>query len=272
MADDAVPFVTTTLPWRTGGAAACQVEHYASLASTNDLALQRIRDVSLGLPLLIRADAQTAGRGRGDNRWWSSPGALTYTLVLSPEEFGLAASLWPRVSLVAGVSVCAQIEAVVPLALPLLKWPNDVLLERRKVCGILVEAPAVPPGSPARLVVGVGINLNNSFANAPLEVQQRGIALCQATGTPLDVDLFLAGWLARFAWHLEELAREPRLLAARWQELCALRGRIVTVGQGTRTVSGLCHGIGEEGGLLLETVQGIMPVYTGVVTAITDSV
>src|SRR5438128_356066 len=96
-------------------------EFYESLPSTNDLALERVRQSDLELPLLILADEQTAGRGRGSNRWWSSSGALTFSLILEPSQFGIPQAAWPRIALTAGLSVCELLDKLVPHAVALLK-------------------------------------------------------------------------------------------------------------------------------------------------------
>lgn len=247
------------------------VEFHRSLPSTNDLALQRVREAQLVGPHLILAEEQTAGRGRGANQWWSGPGALTFSLILEPQALGIPQSAWPRIALTAGLSLCEVLDDLVPHAVSLLKWPNDVLLERRKVCGILVEVPACAAPLPQRLVVGMGINLNNSLANAPEEIRQRGTSVCDIARRTLDAPQFLATLLQRFAGNLSDLVSNPELLAERWQAVCALNGKIVTVDQSSQVVSGRCLGLASDGALLLNTSRGTEAVYTGVVTAITDS-
>ena len=248
-----------------------QCEFYSSIPSTNDLALQRARAADSIAPFLILADEQSAGRGRGNNRWWSGSGALTFSLILEPLRYGIPQFAWPRIALTAGLSVCELLDDLVPHAVALLKWPNDVLLERRKVCGILVEVPACPPEIAPRLVLGIGINLNNSLADAPDEVKQRAIAVCDAAGVPLNRRDFLQQLLIRLEANLKELGESPLSLGERWQSACALRGRIVTIDQGSQTVSGCCAGLALDGGLLIETSREVVPVYNGTVAAITDS-
>ena len=248
-----------------------EVEAYRSLPSTNDLALQRVLEPQLATPYLILADEQTAGRGRGANRWWSGSGALTFSLILEPVALGIPQAAWPRIALTAGLSVCEVLDELAPSAVTLLKWPNDVWLERRKVCGILVEVPACPPPLPQRLVVGMGINLNNSLANAPEEIRLRGTSVYDVTQRTISVPEFLAKLLRRFAANLAELAADPASLAERWQAVCALSGKIVTVDQGSQVVSGRCLGLATDGALLVQTTRGTEPVYSGVVAAITDS-
>lgn len=244
-----------------------KVEWHRTISSTNDHALNLAAQESLETPYLILADEQTAGRGRGNNRWWSGEGALTFSLVLDPARIraaSLQAQHWPRVALSAGVSLC---EAVVELAPHLdcgLKWPNDVLISGKKVAGILVEIPPARPPVPRRLVVGMGVNVNNTLAEAPPEIQERGTALCDATGLEFDATLVLLTWLARFAVNLAALADDDPTLPSRWQSRCVLRGRSVELQAGERIVRGLCRGIDTDGALLLDTPTGPERLYGGV--------
>jgi BirA family biotin operon repressor/biotin-[acetyl-CoA-carboxylase] ligase len=243
------------------------VEWHQALPSTNDHALQLAAIEALDTPLLVLADEQTAGRGRGSNRWWSGTGGLTFSLVLDPDRIGtrsLKTEHWPRVALTAGVALC---EALVGLAPHLdygLKWPNDVLLSGKKVAGILVEIPPARPPVPRRIVLGMGVNVNNSLADAPIEIQERGAALCDATGLEFDVTQVLLAWLARFTDNLDALAVDDPELPIRWQSRCVLSGKSVELQAGERAIRGICRGIGSDGALLLDTPAGPERLYGGV--------
>jgi BirA family transcriptional regulator, biotin operon repressor / biotin---[acetyl-CoA-carboxylase] ligase len=244
-----------------------KVEWHATLPSTNDHALQLAMLEALETPLLILADEQTAGRGRGSNRWWSVAGGLTFSLVLDPTRIGttsLRTEHWPRVALTAGVALCEALVGLAPYLDCGLKWPNDVLISGRKVAGILVEIPPARPPAPRRLVLGIGINVNNSLVEAPAEIQARGIALCDATGLEFDPTQLLSTWLARFADNLVALAADDRQLPNRWQSRCVLTGKTVELQAGERTIRGICQGIDADGALLLDTPGGPERLYGGV--------
>src|SRR5262245_30735712 len=116
-----------------------RIDYHESIGSTSDRAIELgVLDES-ELPLLVLAESQTAGRGRGVNRWWSAEGALTFSLVLQAPCERLPPDRWPQVALVAGVAVCEALEGLVPQAEVRVKWPNDVYLGSGKVCGILCE-------------------------------------------------------------------------------------------------------------------------------------
>lgn len=249
------------------------VEWHETLPSTNDYALQRSGLEALKTPLLILAEQQTAGRGRGSNRWWSQDGALTFTLVIEPGVAGAAplrTEHWPRVALTAGMALCETLDAASSDLECGLKWPNDVLIAGRKVAGILVEIPPAPAGVPRRLVLGMGLNVNNSMAEAPSEVASRAISLRDATGQPQDATQILLDWLGSFFESLHALAANDAGLPARWQSRCVLTGRQVELLVADRPTQGLCHGIADDGALLLERGLAIERLYGGALVRVSD--
>lgn len=244
-----------------------KVEWHATLDSTNDRALQLASSHSIDTPLLILADEQTAGRGRGNNRWWSGEGALILSLVLDPLRvagLSLRADHWPRVALSAGVALCEALARLAPQFEYGLKWPNDILFSGKKVAGILAEIPPARPPVPRRMVLGMGVNVNNSFAGAPDEIRERGISLCDAAGRQFDRTSLLLSWLERFADTLHALANDDPRLPARWQSRCVLTGKSIELQAGERIVQGACRGIDTDGALLLDTPAGPERLYGGV--------
>lgn len=240
------------------------LEYHEEIGSTNDQAGRLAAEPHLELPHLVLAARQTAGRGRGGNAWWSAEGALTFSLLLDAKALGIASQRLPTVSLRTGLGVLRGLELFLPRAAWHVKWPNDVYLEHRKVCGILAEVPR-----PDRLVVGIGINVNNSFAAAPPDVQGRAVAMCQLAGQPLPLVEVLAAVLGSLA---ETLLDDGSASAANWLELwpqyCLLTGRKVEVEQGQRRYSGACEGIDADGALLLATPSGPQRLLSGVVVSV----
>ena len=126
--------------------------------STNDHALLLANQPEIESPWLIGAERQTAGRGRGANRWWGAEGSLLFSLLIDMPKMGLVSADWPRFSLITGLAAAETLASMVSSAVVGLKWPNDVWLGRRKVGGILIEQS---DRFPERLVIGVGLNVNN---------------------------------------------------------------------------------------------------------------
>ena len=237
-----------------------EVEHHATLPSTNELAKLRAAERSHRLPLLIVADEQTAGRGRGSNRWWTGPGSLAFSLLVDGGEMGIARGRSPLVALAAAVSV---VEATAPrLAARTLglHWPNDVYVDGRKLSGVLVEVMAN-----GRTIIGIGVNTNNSLEQAPPELRWTAATLFDLTGTAhphTEILIAILRRLENLLWQLKDQPAEITRLAHRF---CLQRGQELTIDRDARAVTGTCAGIDVDGSLLLQTPAGVQKIYSGVV-------
>jgi len=234
-----------------------RAEHYPTLGSTNDRARQCLGDGG-PTPLLVVADRQTRGRGRGTNRWWTGPGSLALSLLLSPETAPSDPSRRPLVALAAALAV---VEAVRPLVAQHhvgLHWPNDVFVGDRKLSGVLVEVPA--EGSP---VVGIGANTNNSLANAPVEIRDRAVTLYDLTGRRQDQTDILVEMLKHFQRALDQIRACPDTLVGRANELCLQIGRTLAIRSAGASATGRCAGIAPDGALLLDTPDGRREFHGG---------
>lgn len=247
------------------------LEYRATIGSTNDRALELLRAAAIAPPLLILTGQQTAGRGRGNNRWWFGSGALAFSYVVRPPAT-LDRSHWPRWTLVAAVAVCDVIEQLAPSLRPGIRWPNDVHVAGKKISGILVEAPAPTANAEQLLVLGLGFNVNNSLADAPEAIRAVGTSLADLTRHESQASFDLTDTLLRLLKQLEvhtgRLAAGDPGLVRRWQELCVLRGRRVGLRLGDRDVTGQCLGIADDGALLLDTATGCERFYAGVLTSV----
>ncbi len=240
------------------------VEHYESISSTNDRAIAAASEASVRLPLLIVADAQTAGRGRGSNRWWTGAGSLAFSLLIGPETGRTVETrLSVLVSLAVGVALVDALAPLVPGHEIGICWPNDVMLDGRKLAGILIEV--LPDG---KQVIGVGVNTNNTAADAPADVRGRVATLRDATGRMHDATELLISILNRLEEQLGELARLPERVAARTNELCLQQGTILQVRQGEQVIRGTCRGIALDGALVLEYNGRRQAIYSGTIVAI----
>lgn len=235
-------------------------EHHAEIASTNDRGMELARDERVALPALVVADRQTAGRGRGANRWWSADGALTFSLVVDVAQYAVARERWPLVALTAGMAVCDALRPLAGSTPPAIKWPNDVYAAGRKLCGILVETPATPAG---RVVIGVGVNVNNSFAAAPDEVRSRGVSLVELVGRPLDLDVVLAAVVGELVELLPTIAAARPAVVERWASYCMLTGRIVEIALPGGAIMGLCEGVSNDGAIQLRTELALVSCSAG---------
>lgn len=239
-----------------------RVEFFEQTTSTNDRALELAAAGAVAGPVLVVTNQQTGGRGRGTNRWWASHGSLTFSLLLADTD-ELPPSRWPQASLITGLAIGEAIEELVGAHTAQLKWPNDVYLQQRKVCGVLVEVPA---SARRQLVLGVGINVNNEAAGAPPDLAESAIAMCEVAGQHLSLALVLTRVLDRISERLSWIGSRDEELRQRWRARCMLTGRPLRLELGARCLEGFCRGIDDEGALLVETANGIERCFGGAVT------
>jgi BirA family biotin operon repressor/biotin-[acetyl-CoA-carboxylase] ligase len=240
-----------------------RVEYFDQTYSTNDVALALAEQQEGVFPLLVWAARQTSGRGRGANRWWSSEGALTFSLALDAPETRLPAVRRPLSSLAAGLAVCEAVAALASQHPVGVKWPNDVHLEGRKVCGILAESAR----RGERVVVGIGLNVNNTLAEAPEDIRRRAVALVDVLGVMLPLTDVLIRILHQFAKEWNALQANDPELVERLRRRCVLTGRRIVVEVGEETVAGICRGYADDGALLVETPAALRRLYAGVVAS-----
>jgi len=248
------------------------VDYHESVGSTNDRALELAARDELPLPLLVLTERQTGGRGRGTNRWWSASGALTFSLLVEAPAEALRPETRSQVALVAGLAVCEALEPLAPRAQWRVKWPNDVYLNGGKVCGILCESA---PGQSERLIVGIGINVNNSMAEEkePAAIAADGVptgavALVDFDSLSRELTDVLLAVLDRFDFRWSTLLQSGfRALAADYRQRCLLVGKTVTANLSGRRVVGVCRNIDDFGGLVLATESGSRTIVAGSIEA-----
>ncbi len=237
-----------------------RVEHHRVLDSTNDRAKQCAAVAETALPLLIVADEQTAGRGRGDHQWWSPRGSLAMSLLLAPDPAeSQRPGQSPLIALAAALAVVETVQPAVPRADVGIHWPNDVMAGGRKLAGVLVEVL-----SDATQVIGIGINTDNTLADAPAELQETATTMRDLTGQRQDRTTFLVELLRQLESALRQAAAEPGSIGRRANELCRQRGKTLALQLGSRTIRGRCVGIAPDGALLLDTDRGQESFYSGV--------
>jgi BirA family biotin operon repressor/biotin-[acetyl-CoA-carboxylase] ligase len=241
------------------------LEYHDAIGSTNTRALELAAQGETRLPLLVLAGRQHAGRGRGSHRWWGGDGALTFSLLISGSAAEVPQKNWPLISLTTALAVSQVLEERLPAAIVRIKWPNDVYVNARKLSGILVETSANRPDA---LVVGVGINVNNSLDEAPPELRGTATSLVDLAQRTFDRTDLLVAVLRGLSGFLPQLSGECWQLADAWRQRCCLQGRTVQLDTGSRTVIGVCQGIDDQGALLLLAEGGVERCFGGVITKV----
>lgn len=224
-----------------------KLHFFAELDSTNERGLLIGRE---GAPhgSVVLAERQLAGRGRRGASWFCGEGSgLAFSVILRPDS---GRALWPRLSLVAGMAVARALEGA-GLS-PEIKWPNDVLVAGRKVCGILVEAEG------AFVVVGVGLNVG--AAVLPEDLREVATTLAAVGAHEKKREEYLLEIRSEILASMRLVGQEFALLLERVRSRCALSGKEIEFLEGTRERRGFCEGIGEGGDLLIR-VDGKLNRY-----------
>jgi BirA family transcriptional regulator, biotin operon repressor / biotin---[acetyl-CoA-carboxylase] ligase len=241
-----------------------QILHYFKIGSTNDAAMEA---AAAGAPegSVFLAEEQTAGRGRGTRRWYSARSSGIYcSLVLRP---ALPPSDALILSLAAGLAVRSAIQALDASLNPDLKWPNDVLLEGKKVCGILTEMNA-EAARVRYVVVGIGINVNQTIFPAELGGEAR--SLRQVTGTEWSRVELTAALLKSLEHEYKNLLQKPNgreWILRRFADYSSYaRGRKVRVEE-NGGFEGITEGLDQRGFLQVRTPHELRIVLSGTVRA-----
>lgn len=244
-----------------------RVMRYESLPSTNsEVARLAVEGAEEGLAIV--ADEQTAGRGRLQRSWSSPKGAGLYlSILLRP---AITVDRWPLITFVAALAAGDALLETSEVRTDI-KWPNDLLANERKICGILAEAIETPAGR--AVVVGIGINLtNNAF---PQELLGVATSVAQESGRRPEREAILNALLAALVrWY--SLLHEPEgaeKIVATWASRSSYASeRLVKVTNGAEIVQGITRGVENDGALRLETAQGLQVIRAGDVTSVRPAI
>ncbi len=243
LGEEILPLVKTAVIGR-------RIVHREEVNSTTLLARDLIRE---GEPegTVILAERQTAARGRLGRSWETPAGqAISMSVILYPH---FAPAQAPLLSLATGVAVVRAVKSVAPVS-PLIKWPNDIYLDGRKLGGILVEMAAEL--DQIRWVVdSIGINVNNSFARTGLQI--KATSLAEKLGRRISRARLAAAVINELDRIYAEASNEEFApLAADFHRMDMLRGLQVTVNAPEGEISGVAGGIDGIGRLLVDDEHG----------------
>lgn len=225
---------------------------YRKIDSTNRVAFDRAVEGGEEGEIFM-AEAQTRGRGRVGKSWFSPPYMNLYlSLILRPK---VAPEIVPGISLVAGVSVARVLQKLYPIS-ALIKWPNDVLVNDKKLAGILCQTQA--KGKTTEFVIlGIGINLNVPHGRMPRFLQQTATSVFMETGNRCDRGEFVESLLAsleRGYCLFQGRGLAPFLPFLRHRSW--LTGKQIEVNSGTALIRGVARGISSTGSLLIDSGRG----------------
>jgi len=220
------------------------ISYYPFTDSTNDDIWELLEQGLAEEGQVVVTDDQRYGRGRKGRRWFSAPEkALTFSVLLLPD---IRISQLGLISLGAGVALVDALKAVDVTAG--LKWPNDILTDRHKLGGVLIESRLADEGP--IVVVGIGLNVNEEVEDFPKDLRSKVTSVNIERGEPGERELVLAKILGRLEELLSgDLNAVPRL----WLERCQHLGEMVNFSHRGETMQGKFTGVDDDGHGLVKT-------------------
>jgi BirA family biotin operon repressor/biotin-[acetyl-CoA-carboxylase] ligase len=238
--------------------------YFRETGSTNDVAAALAASGDHEGVVVI-ADAQTAGRGRRGHTWFSPPGAGLYvSVVLAPRHAAVQQErATALLTMMAGVAIAEAVEHATGLSAAI-KWPNDLLVGRRKLSGILAEGVHTPAGARLHSVV-LGYGINVSAAAYPLDLADRATSLESELGRAVDRSLVCAMTLAALAARYDDLlaGRYDAILDAWRRRAPGALGARVSVERPEGARAGVTAGVDADGALLVNVGGQIERIVSG---------
>ncbi|ACB83684.1 biotin--[acetyl-CoA-carboxylase] ligase [Natranaerobius thermophilus] len=229
-----------------------QITYFDNIDSTNNYAR------SLQPPQVVIAEQQTKGRGRMGRAWFSAPGGIYFSLVITPR---CSVDEIPTIPLLISTAITKVLKRELGIQAEI-KWPNDILVQGQKVTGILVEL-AGETDAPQKAVIGVGINANQNTNLFPEELKKSVTSLRELNCSPVNRKLMLNSILEEITQLFFELPNcIPKVLNT-WKEYSCTLGKKITVKQVSKTITGIAKDIDRSGALIVETPQGEQRILTG---------
>lgn len=229
--------------------------YFETIDSTNFFAKKLARENNKDGAVVV-ADAQSSGRGR-KNRTWSSPkGGLWFSIVLYPN---IPPEHTMIVTMMASIAIAEAIRDITGL-IPIIKWPNDLLINEKKVCGILTELDAEMDRI-NYTVVGIGVNVNNKIDK---ELQDIAISLKQVKGSNISRVKLLRSILRYLDFHYTQLlSKDYETIRKSWFSFAKIIGRKIEIRDEDKVTTGIVSNVDDSGCLILKTNLGKVRIVSG---------
>lgn len=251
LAEEVIPHLHTKVIGR-------EFHYFPSIPSTNAFAKELVSKKTLEGTVVV-SDVQTSGRGRKSRTWDSPLGGLWFSIILYPHippQHGMLLTMASSVAVVKAINDVCNIS-------PIIKWPNDLLLNGKKVCGILTELDA-EMDSINYSVIGIGINVNNSINNDLVDI---AASLRDETGSDISrVELLVS--ILQYFDELYQMILEGKFSHIRdlWYSLANIIGKTVQVQGEREEIIGEVIDVDESGCLIIQTDKGPTRIVSGDVT------
>ncbi len=230
-----------------------EILSFSTLPSTNAHALELAANGARS-GTVVWALSQSSGRGQYGRQFFSPVGGLYFSLILQPD---LPPERLSLVTLAAGVGCCVCLENHFT-AFPLLKWPNDLYLNGRKLGGILTESLPLTRNHPSTVIVGVGLNINTTVSDIPKKLRSSTTSLIALTKQDIDLLEILQFLVAEIITQVNTLKEHQDKLLAQWNTRDYLKKQSVIWDNGRLLCSGYGQGILPDGRYSMRDVNGIL--------------
>jgi BirA family biotin operon repressor/biotin-[acetyl-CoA-carboxylase] ligase len=228
------------------------IHYFNSIVSTNskayELASQGVKEGEV-----VIAESQTKGKGRLGRNWFSPPYLNLYlSAILRPK---IPPPQAPLITLMAAVATAEAIEKFSGLQ-PLIKWPNDILLNGRKMAGLLNEIKSETDRIHF-VILGIGVNLNIAGKMFPKEIRAIATSLKEEMGQGVSRKIFLASFLQELEkWYTVFIKQGEAIILKSWRERAQIKGRQVRMVSFGETITGRAIDVDSDGALIIETRRG----------------
>jgi BirA family biotin operon repressor/biotin-[acetyl-CoA-carboxylase] ligase len=233
---------------------------YSSTASTNDIAAQFAKNKAND-GLIVLAEQQTSGRGRGGNKWVAGKGdSVLCSILLTDCSLGAELlSLTIAVAVAEAIGKCVKAEAKI-------KWPNDIILSGKKVAGILVESKKL--GRHRACIVGIGINCHQRKDDFLPDLQKTATSVDIETGSKIDRISLIRRLLTSIEHWLVIAEKNEQRVIEQWQKLSTQLNRRVALVYNRNRFVGNCIGLDPQQGLILQLDTGAIRMFHAAHTTI----
>ncbi len=238
-----------------GYSVAHKIHSYTVIPSTNKVAFE-LAAAGASHGEIVRADSQTAGRGRLGKEWTSPPGKGLYcSIIVRPD---LTQGDYPKLTITTGLAIAAVFDNICERS-TLLKWPNDIMLSDKKCGGILCEASLEGKTSKERFaIIGIGLNVLTKQEDFPDDLRNSATSLVIETGRLIDLDSLLNDVLEQVLRKIEELENKGfSKILEQWKKRDFLKGKwLKWLTFKNEVIFAKAEGLDEEGRLLVRDQEG----------------
>ena len=241
-----------------------KIYYFLELESTNIIAKEKAlhREEGVNEGTIIIAERQSAGKGRLGRKWFSPEGGIWLSIILYPR---LSPSYIPRMTLMTAVAVVNSLKKYTDIKTQI-KWPNDILINEKKFCGILTEMSA-ELDLINWVVVGIGINANINQVEFPEDIKYNSVSLKEILGKKISRVRLIQIFLEEFEKYYERLKRkEFSSVLKEWKLFSHTLGKKIKVNIGEKVVTGEAIDINEKGALILKKKDGeLIEIISGTI-------